>query len=355
MKIAPLIRRLKGNENFEIKLVHTGQHYDYEMSQGFFKDLDIPNPNINLNVGSNSHGAQTGLCLIRFEHLLKKWEPDLVIVVGDVNTTLSCALAAQKLHIKVAHIEAGLRTYDKSAPEEVNRLLTDHISDYLFVTEKVAIDNLYSENVREGVHLVGNTMIDNMLDHMDKIDACQIMKSDNELDFLKAGNDKYYGYCFMTLHRPHNVDKKEKLIEIYEQIKKISNEYCIVFPIHPRTHKSIIQFGLDDKFYGNPNICVMNPVSYIECMYLVKNSEFVITDSGGLQPETSFLKIPCFSLNKETPHPVTITYGTNNVVKEIENLYDYIKSMNFDSYKNEEIPFWDGKTSDRIIDVLESK
>jgi len=356
MKIAPLIWELKKrqinlNENeLEYLFVHTGQHYVNEMSDIFFKDLDLPLPNINLNVGSASHAVQTANIMIRFEKVCIKEQPDIVIVVGDVNSTIACTLVATKLGIKTAHVEAGLRSFDRTMPEEINRILTDSISDYLFTTGEDANKNLLTEGIdKENIYFVGNIMIDTLLSLKKKAVKEQIFK--------KYGlNEK--NYAVLTLHRPSNVDKKASLEKILKAIKKISNKIPVLFLVHPRTRKFIENFNLLSKYNDSYSIIFKKPSGYLEFLNLMINAKFVLTDSGGIQEETTVLRIPCLTLRKNTERAVTVKMGTNTLVgdnekKILTNVEKIMKNVYKSGYK---IPkYWDGNTARRIINIIMSK
>lgn len=344
IKIAPLIQQLK-IKNINYKFIHTGQHYDYNMSSIFFEDLEIPEPDIYLNVGSASHAVQTAKIMIEFEKVLLEDKPSIVIVVGDVNSTLACALVAKKLFIKVAHIEAGLRSFDQRMPEEINRILTDQISDYLFTTEKNAEINLKREGIdSEKIFFVGNIMIDNLIMNLDKA---------KKLEFIKKSNLQVNSYALITIHRPSNVDKKEDLEKVINILNYLQKKLKIVFPIHPRTRKNIEKFKLMDKIKTD-NMILSEPVGYLEFLNLMFNSKLILTDSGGIQEEASFLKIPVLTLRENTERPVTIKKGTNTIIgKDFEKAKKYINKILSGRYKKgQDIEKWDGQTSERIIDIL---
>ncbi len=351
MKISPLIRAIeKHNARSETNLiepilVHTGQHYDYEMSQVFFQDLGLPQPDIYLSVGSGTHAEQTGKIMIEFEQTLFKEKPDLVIVVGDVNSTLAAALAAVKLHVPVAHVEAGLRSYDRTMPEEINRLLTDVISDYLFTPSPDADKNLRREGIAdEKIFFVGNVMVDNLLYSMEKAEMSQIL--------TRLGLDKG-GYAVLTLHRPGNVDNKERLTNVLSAINSISQKIPVVFPVHPRTEKNIENFGLHSLFTGN-RISFIKPLGYLDFLKLEMNARFVMTDSGGIEPETTVLGVSCLTLLDTTAWKETVSQGTNTLVgsssqKLVEEAY---KILDGKGKKGNCPELWDGKTAERIINIL---
>ncbi len=301
IKIASLVKELKISK-VKFKIIHTGQHYDYKLSKQFFEELNIPEPDINLNVGSGSHAIQTANIMIKFErHLLIDY-PSLVIVVGDVNSTLACALTAKKLNIKIAHIEAGLRSFDMTMPEEINRILTDHISDYLFISESSGVINLYREGLYEDreVHFVGNIMIDSIVNNFDKI--------------KNVKNEEKDSYMVVTFHRPKNVDDKKDLLNVVKLLEKMQKQIKIIFPIHPRTFKVLKKYNLFERLYSKKNIKIIEPSGYITFLNLILNSKLVLTDSGGIQEECSFLGIPVITFRDSTERPVTVKKGTNVVV-----------------------------------------
>lgn len=354
MKIAPIIRALerkqnpKYKENLKWKLVHTGQHYDYKMSEAFFDDLDIPSPDYFLNAGSGSHAEQTAAVMVEFERVCVLEKPDIVIVVGDVNSTLACSITAKKLNIKVAHVEAGLRSFDMTMPEEINRIVTDSISDYLFVTEKSGVENLKNEGKNtQRIFFVGNIMIDTLRYSLKKIKSGKTLGLKNS---IKEGTPNY---AVVTLHRPANVDDAEKLKDILLALKEIANDLDVYFPIHPRTEKNIRNFGLD-SLISSPKIHVIPPQSYIEFLSLWKNAVLVLTDSGGLQEETTAIGIPCFTLRENTERPITIEEGTNTLVgtKAKGILKEYCTFKNGIRKRGKIPELWDGKTAERIISVL---
>ncbi len=354
MKIAPIIRELeKYPEKFEPIVVHTGQHYNYEMSKIFFEELNIPKPNISLGVGSGSHGEQTGKIMIEFEKVCLEKPPDLIIVVGDVNSTLAAALVAVKLHIQLAHIEAGLRSFDRRMPEEINRILADVVSDFLFTTCEDANLNLKREGIpKDKIFLVGDVMIDTLFANQEKIDSVQKYK-DFGLDSKK--------YALLTLHRAENVATKNIMKNILEALNEIVKEIPIIFPIHPGTLKQIKKFSLSDYFCDNNNpkkIRLIEPLGYIEFQSLLKNSKLVLSDSGGLQEETNVLNIPCLTLRENTERPITLTKGSNILVGSNTKMIidEAHKILNGKSDKKANYPtLWDGKASERIVKVLREK
>lgn len=347
MKIAPIIKEIekqqKLNINISYRLVHTGQHYNKNLSGTFFEELNIPHPNINLNVKSGSQSEQTAAIMIAFEKELIENPADIVLVVGDVNSTMACAIVAKKLHVKVAHVEGGIRSFDVSMPEEINRIVTDSITDYFYVTSKIAIENLKNIGVNDNqIFLVGNTMIDTLIANYERLKKPQIW---NE-KLLEARN-----YIVLTLHRPSNVDQKEKLKEFINEIVIASKGIPIIFPVHPRT--KLILDNLNIKF---DNLFFIDPLGYLEFNYLVKNSLCVITDSGGITEEATFLNIPCLTLRDNTERPETITVGTNILVgTNPKNLREPMEEILNKNGKSGSIPdFWDGKASERIVKHLVS-
>ncbi|MBC8313758.1 MAG: UDP-N-acetylglucosamine 2-epimerase (non-hydrolyzing) [Candidatus Cloacimonetes bacterium] len=343
MKIAPIISEMKKYKEIESLLVHTGQHYDENMSRSFFDDLEIPRPDINLNVGSASHAIQTADIMIEFEKVCFKEKPDYVLVVGDVNSTIACALDAKKLGIKVIHIEAGLRSFDMKMPEEINRILTDQIADLLFITEEDAKVNLSNEGISpKKIHFVGNVMIDILIQNLRKCKKSNI---------LKALALKEKEYSLLTLHRPSNVDSKEKLQKILQTLNEISEKIPIVFPIHPRTENMVQKFGLSEKIKC---IKTIPPLGYLDFMRLIVGSKFVLTDSGGIQEETTYLKIPCLTMRENTERPITEFVGSNVIVgTDADKILSNVRMILSGNFKNSKIPkFWDGKASERIVKTI---
>jgi UDP-N-acetylglucosamine 2-epimerase (non-hydrolysing) len=373
MKIAPLVRAIakknqtNGRKQITYKIVHTGQHYDYDMSTVFFKDLGIPKPDDFLNVGSGNHGEQTGKTMIAFEKVLLTQEVDIVVVVGDVNSTIACALVAAKLHIPVAHVEAGLRSFDRTMPEEINRILTDQISDYLFTPSLDANENLKGEGVSsKKIFLVGNVMIDNLFYNLKKSQKSNIY---NTLGLLTDGSSpSIREYTLLTLHRPSNVDHKDSLKEIIGALKEISKEIPIIFPMHPRTRKMVAQFNLGKHFCvhidrpGIPipfsnSIHAIDPLGYVDFLALMSKAKAVITDSGGIQEEATVLGIPCLTLRDTTERPVTLTQGTNTLVhNNKKKIVEATRTILEGPKRRATCPkLWDGKTAERIIDILYEK
>jgi UDP-N-acetylglucosamine 2-epimerase (non-hydrolysing) len=347
VKIAPLMKAFqKHRDRFQVMLVHTGQHYDFAMSEVFFRNLEIPRPDIFLEVGSASHALQTAKIMTSFEEVCVKEQPDIVIVVGDVNSTLACSLVAAKIGIKVVHVESGLRSFDRTMPEEVNRLVTDSLSDYLFVSEESGLANLKKEGVSsKKIFYVGNIMIDTLLSSTEKIE---------QSDVLNALKIKPGEYAVLTLHRPSNVDSKMSLSKIYEILRFISEKLTIVYPIHPRTKKMLETFGLLSTYEGLSGLKMIEPLGYIDFIKLVKDSRFVLTDSGGIQEETTVMKIPCLTMRENTERPVTIRQGTNVLVgTDKARIVTHVKRILTGKSKKSKIPrFWDGKTAGRIVSII---
>jgi UDP-N-acetylglucosamine 2-epimerase (non-hydrolysing) len=347
MKIAPIQRIMQRMTNaFEPILVHTGQHYDERMSKLFFDDLELPKPDIYLGVGSGSHAEQTAKIMIEFEKVCETEKPDLVVVVGDVNSTSACSMVASKMWIPIAHVEAGLRSFDRRMPEEINRIITDALSEYLFITEKSAIANLTKEAVpRDKIHFVGNVMIDSLIYHLNK---------ETNSDILAELNLKAKDYALVTLHRPSNVDDLESFTKIISAFKEIQEKVPIVFPIHPRTQKNIDKLGLRDEISKLENLKLIPPVGYFDFMHLMVNCEFVMTDSGGIQEETTYLGIPCLTLRENTERPITVEIGTNEIVgTDTEKITMLAKKIVDGEWKKGQVPeLWDGKAAERIVELL---
>lgn len=356
MKIAPVIAAFNeynklNNNRFTQRLIHTGQHYDHKMSELFFEQLEMPRPDINLEIGSGTHGKQTGQIMISFEEVLQKENPDLVIVVGDVNSTIACAIDSKKLGIPVAHIEAGLRSFDMTMPEEINRIVTDSISDLYFTTDRQANKNLENEGVsKDKIKFVGNVMIDTLLKH--KKNA---LKKPNLRELgLVTDHGVIREYAVLTLHRPANVDDQAILHELITAIQHIGKDIPVIFPIHPRTLSNINKFGLGYEFTEKNNIRLIEPQGYLEFMNLMANAKLVLTDSGGIQEETTILNIPCLTLRTSTERPITIEQGTNKLVgvssKDIISAYGHIQKNNRNSNAIPEL--WDGSAAHRIVSEI---
>jgi UDP-N-acetylglucosamine 2-epimerase (non-hydrolysing) len=347
MKIAPIMeafRERQNSSNFEVLLVHTGQHYDQKMSDDFFDDLGIPQPDINLGVGSGTHAQQTARIMMAFEEVCLEQRPDWVIVVGDVNSTLACSITAKKLGIRVAHVEAGLRSRDMSMPEEINRLCTDAVADLLFTTDALASQNLRREGVAdEKICFAGNTMIDTLLRQMERARAMPLPEG------VPAGE-----FAVLTLHRPGNVDRSETLCAICGAIRDIARRIPIVFPAHPRTLGRLKEFGLLDQFRDGAAVHLIDPLSYLPFLGLVMHCRMVLTDSGGIQEETTVLGIPCITMRPNTERPITCEIGTNVLVG---NDPARIRTAAFDildggARKGSVPEKWDGRAAARIVDAL---
>lgn len=345
MKIAPILRAAEQYQNVECTLVHTGQHYDYEMSEKFFKDLSIRTPDHFLNVGSGSHAVQTANIMVSFEKICMENRPDWVMVVGDVNSTLACALVAKKLHIGVAHVEAGLRSFDRDMPEEINRLVTDAITDLFFVTEESGVRHLLNEgHDKMAIHFVGHVMIDNLLYQKGQLERADF-SSFAYAELKPSDRD----YAFMTLHRPSNVDDKGILAGIAGAVSVIAKTTPIIFPVHPRTRKNIDAMGIE----FHENVKLLPPLGFKEALWFWKDAAVVLTDSGGLQEETTALGIPCVTIRENTERPVTVEVGTNQLSG---NSPDSILAAYENAPKKamgaKVPPLWDGQASDRIWKIM---
>ena len=347
MKIAPLFMELKKHDWAEVRLVHTGQHYDKTMSQAFFTDLGLPAPDDNLAVGSGTQAEQTAGVLVAYEKILFRDNPDWVVVVGDVNSTLACTLAAKKLNIKVAHLEAGLRSFDLTMPEEINRMATDAIADLLLTPSPDADQNLLNAGASsESIVRVGNIMIDclmMMTPRIEPVKAWQTFK-------LSKGE-----YGLATLHRPSNVDRPENLKAVVEELLKIQEILPLVFPVHPRTGNNLKKFGYWGALAQAPNLVLIEPQGYRNFMSLVFGSKLLITDSGGVQEETSWLDIPCITLRDSTERPITITHGTNELTAIRETTTSVQRILKGNWKKRRELELWDGKTASRTARALKEK
>ena len=347
MKIGPIMHALKKyNDNnpektIEYRLIHTGQHYDKKMSEDFFDQLNIPKPNLNLGVGSGTQASQTGNIMIRYEEAIKEWKPELCIVVGDVTSTMACAITAKKEWVKVAHVEGGIRSGDEKMPEEINRMVTDSITDYFFTTSALANDNLRKlGHGEEKIFFVGNTMIDSLLGNMKRLIQPEIYKNEG----LSQGS-----YLVMTLHRPSNVDGYENLRKLLSLINDNVGDKKVIFPMHPRTKKMFDQLNIRfDK------LIITGPASYLEFIYLIKNSAGVVTDSGGITEETTVLGVPCMTLRNSTERPETVTQGTNEIVgTNPENIVPFLNKLINGHWKTGSIPeLWDGNTAERIVQII---
>tara|TARA_B110001450_G_scaffold172737_1_gene161111 strand:- start:429 stop:1466 length:1038 start_codon:yes stop_codon:yes gene_type:complete len=341
MKAAPVYFAIRERGKFEQLLVHTGQHYDEKMSDIFFRQLGIPKPDINLEIGSASHAVMTARIMIAFEQVVLDEKPDLVIVYGDVNSTIACAMVAAKLGVKVAHVEAGLRSFDRAMPEELNRMLTDSISDYFFTTSPDADELLAKSGITEAVHFVGNGMIDTLVRLLP-----EAVKPD--IDGVSPDEDK--GFALVTLHRPSNVDDAGSLSKILSTLRDLSEQMQVIFPIHPRTAARIKELGLETG-----NILLSGPLGYLEFLWLQKNARMVLTDSGGIQEETTYLGVPCLTLRENTERPITVWEGTNVMIGgDFDLLKQEIAKVVSGNAKKGKIPEkWEGKAGERTALVLE--
>ena len=348
MKVAPIVAAMKRREHeFTPLVVHTGQHYDAMMSDAFFKDLGLPEPDLYLSVGSGSHAAQTAAVMQRFEPVLLQEKPDWVLVVGDVNSTLACALVCVKLGVKVAHVEAGLRSRDRSMPEEINRLLTDQISDLLLTPSQDADQNLRAEGIPEDrIRFVGNVMIDSLNMQLERAKNSKVRE-----DLEVADCD----YAVLTLHRPSNVDDRETLTRIRGALEAIGKRVPIIFPVHPRTRKMITELGLDATTLADKGLRIIEPLGYLDFLRLYSGARLVLTDSGGIQEETTVLGIPCVTLRENTERPITVEMGTNTIVGTDPQKITTAAFAALDhGPRNGHLipPLWDGHTADRILDSL---
>jgi len=344
MKVAPLYHALTAADDFEVKLVHTGQHYDANMSDAFFDDLGLPKPDYHLEVGSGSHAEQTGNVMIKYEQVAMEAKPDWVVVVGDVNSTAAVAMVCAKLHIPVVHLEAGLRSGDRSMPEEINRLVTDAISDLLWTPSPDGDEHLAHEGIPSWrVERVGNIMLDSYELMRDRIEADITM---NDLGLTEKQ------YAVVTLHRPSNVDQEDTLKTLIGEIRKAAESVGLVFPIHPRTRGNLEKFGLMDELASIDGVKIIEPLGYIQFMNLVRSSAMAITDSGGLQEETTYLGIPCLTLRPNTERPATITEGTNKLVTPETLSAEMAKALSGDWPAGRRPDLWDGQTAGRCLESL---
>ncbi len=333
-------------EEFEFRLLHTGQHYDKAMSKVFFEQLKLREPDYYLGIGAGDPSAQMGQIMIKLTEVMKEWRPDLIVVVGDVNSTFAAAITANKMHVKIAHLESGLRSNDLTMPEEINRLLTDRITDIYFVTEQSGIDNLKADGQPDDkIHFVGNTMIDTLVGFSEDIEAAPILE---ELG-VKVGE-----YALLTMHRPRNVDNAASLEKMIKMITFIGERFPVVFPVHPRTRKRLETFGLEEQFNAIPNMIQSGPMDYLSFQKLIGSSKVVVTDSGGIQEETTFRQVPCLTIRPNTERPSTITLGTNELLDfDLEVIEDRIVQIEKGTYKNGVVPpLWDGKSTQRIVEAL---
>ncbi|HOX56479.1 MAG TPA: UDP-N-acetylglucosamine 2-epimerase (non-hydrolyzing) [Candidatus Paceibacterota bacterium] len=353
MKVAPLMKAMEehnlrdgnGGKRIAARLVHTGQHYDEAMSEVFFRELGIRPPDINLGVGSGSHAAQTGRIMTGFEKVCEQEKPDWVVVVGDVNSTMACTLVCSKMGIRVAHVEAGLRSFDRSMPEEINRIVTDSLADLLLTPSPDADENLKREGIHDSkIELVGNVMIDTLVANLEKVRA-------NGL--LPRLGLKRKGFVYATLHRPSNVDHQASLMTIMNELKRLARQMPVVLPIHPRTRKTCGQFGiaLDDQ----PSLKILEPIGYLDSLCLTDNSRLVLTDSGGLQEESTYFRTPCLTLRQNTERPITVTLGSNKLTRLERLSADIDEVLHRESRFGQIPPLWDGRAASRIVSALVSR
>jgi UDP-N-acetylglucosamine 2-epimerase (non-hydrolysing) len=349
IKITQFHKVISQYPNIKNYLVHTGQHFSANMNDLFFEELQLPLPDKSFDIDRTSIITQMSDMMLGLEKVVNELKPDLMLVVGDVNSTLAATLVANKLNIKLAHIESGLRSFDKTMPEEHNRLVTDSMSDYFFVTEQSGYDNLIHEGKnKENIFFVGNTMIDTLVAYDAEIKASGVM------DRLGL---KAHEYCLMTMHRPGNVDEQQGLEKLVDLIAELCQKLKVVFPIHPRTLNNIKKFNLYSKIEGNKNLVITEPAGYLDFQNLILNCKYVVTDSGGIQEETTFRQVPCITLRPNTERPVTCTIGSNTLCEfELDQVFELIRQINEGEYKKGEIPnLWDGKATERIFRSLDEK
>ncbi len=363
MKVAPLHRVFTKTKEIDSIIVHTGQHYDHAMSQVFFDQLGLPRPHHYLGVEGGSHAQQTARVMMAFDEIIDDAQPDLVLVVGDVNSTLACALTAVKKHIRVAHVEAGLRSGDRSMPEEINRVITDAISDLLFVSEPSGIDHLVNEGIsKTKIHFVGNVMIDSLchfLPEASKLDLRDIL-ADSRINTLDSESGQIWDFTspfvLMTMHRPSNVDSAENLHRVVDIAQQLAQRASVIFAIHPRTKKKMESLGGLDILRCTPHMHLTGPLGYLQFVKLMKEAALVITDSGGVQEETCFLRTPCITFRSSTERPSTIESGSNTLMASLDvaaTVQLAEEKLSMDGSHATDIPaLWDGKTADRIRDVL---
>ncbi len=352
MKVAPIHKAFeklnkKGEEKIEHLICHTGQHYDENMSKIFFEELELPKPDFYLGVGSGSHAEQTAKIMIEFEKVLLKEKPDLIIVVGDVNSTAACSVVAVKMGIKIAHVEAGLRSYDRTMPEEINRLLTDQIADYLFITEKSGIENLKKEGIAGNkIYFVGNVMIDSLIYYLPKAGKSKITSE------LKIDSTNF---VLVTLHRPSNVDSPDFLKEMVSFLNAVAEKRPVVFPIHPRTNKNLKKYNME-KFLSK-DVHLTDPIGYIDFLYLTKNAELIVTDSGGIQEESTYLGVQCITVRDNTERPVTVEIGTNQLIgTDLGKVKNAAMDVLNGRLKKGAVPeLWDGHAAERIVSIIVNK
>lgn len=346
MKIAPIVRAIQAHGGLEFQIIHTGQHYDREMNDVFFEELGIPEPDIFMAAGGGSHAQQTAKIMVAFEELCQAKRPDAVLVVGDVNSTLACSIVAKKLNIPVAHVEAGLRSGDMTMPEEINRLVTDSISDWFFVTEPSGVEHLRREGKPDSaIHYVGHVMVDNVLYQAEKLKDADT--SGFETSAFKAAQ---HSYGVVTLHRPSNVDSAEMMARIGGALREIAAELPLIFPVHPRTRANLDKFGVD----LGPNVTLIGPQAYMAFLNLWKDAAVVLTDSGGLQEETTALGVPCITIRENTERPVTVDEGSNVLAgtDPVRIVAEARKVLRGEGKPGRRPQLWDGKAAERIVEIL---
>jgi len=351
MKIAPLIAEYAKYPDIDPILVHTGQHYDEKMSDLFFKDLGIPKPDMNLEIGSGSHAVQTAEIMKAFEQVVLDQQPDAVVVVGDVNSTIACGMVAVKLGTKLVHVEAGLRSGDRNMPEEINRLLTDSISNLLFCTEQSGVDNLRSEGVPDDrIYMVGHVMIDTLLSNLERAGDSTILD-----DLEQSHGINGDGFAVLTIHRPSNVDDVKTFSRILDALEIIQKDVPVIFPIHPRTRKNLSAMGLQTRVEGLKNFHLLDPIGYLDFLRLTSNAKLVLTDSGGIQEETTVLKIPCITLRENTERPVTADIGSNQIVgTDTEKILEAYRNVMSGKWRDSQVPpLWDGNAAKRIVKIMQ--
>jgi UDP-N-acetylglucosamine 2-epimerase (non-hydrolysing) len=341
MKMAPVVEEIlrRGHPHL---FVHTGQHYDGNMSRVFFDELGMPKPDVDLGIGSDTQARQTGRIMMAFEEVCRKERPDVILVGGDVNSTAAVAMVAAKEGVPLGHVESGLRSFDRTMPEEINRIVTDHLSTYLFTTEESANENLSREGIpSEKVHLVGNCMVDTLFKHC----AAAVQREPWSGLGLEPG-----GYALLTLHRPSNVDSAESLRRVMESIRSVSESIPVLFPVHPRTRARLAEASIE----AGPRVRLCEPLPYLSFLGLMAKARFVLTDSGGIQEETTALGVPCLTLRRNTERPVTVTHGTNRLAATPEEIQAGTEQILAGRWRSgERVPLWDGRASERIVDVLE--
>jgi UDP-N-acetylglucosamine 2-epimerase (non-hydrolysing) len=344
IKVTQFRRAAAAYPGIELKIVHTGQHYDGKMADVFFEQFGLV-PDYFLEVPAGSPNSQMAQIMIRLEKVLTEYRPDLVLVVGDVNSTMAATITANKMGLRLGHIESGLRSGDRTMPEEFNRVVTDQLADILFVTEQSGLDNLALEKNKAKIHFVGNTMIDTMVHFANQINASGILKE------LGLSEQKY---ILMTMHRPSNVDTKEGLDLLYELVTMLADKYSIVFPVHPRTVKFMTHYDLEKKFRNNSRLIMTEPLDYFGFQKLIMHSAFILTDSGGIQEESTFRKVPCLTLRPNTERPVTVEVGSNMLLPfELEGIMKCVAQIEQGTFKKGEVPpLWDGKATERIFGIL---